>query len=289
MEKYYIAYGSNMDEGQMVYRCPTAQLLGRTELEDYRLLFKGSKTGAYATIEPEEGSRVPVLVWTIEKEDEKRLDRYEGYQVFYYKKDLEIDLAGKRVAPIDKSSTILTMFLAALILGEGLGGMKILCMVLIGTGTLLMIQKREGRAEQPGNSGWLAAALLSAVFASLTAILGKIGIQGVESNLGTAIRTCVVLAMAWLLVFLQGKQKHLGRIAPKSWFFLIISGFATGASWLCYYRALQDGPASIVVPIDKLSILVTILFSRIFLGEKLDRKFFAGLVLLTAGTLLLLF
>ena len=97
MEKYYIAYGSNMDEGQMVYRCPTAQLVGRTELEDYRLLFKGSKTGAYATIEPEEGSRVPVLVWTIEKEDEKRLDRYEGYQVFYYKKDLEIDLAGKRV------------------------------------------------------------------------------------------------------------------------------------------------------------------------------------------------
>ena len=97
MEKYYIAYGSNMDEGQMAYRCPTAQLLGKTELEDYRLLFKGSKTGAYATIEPEEGSRVPVLVWTIEKEDEKRLDRYEGYQVFYYKKDLEIDLAGKRV------------------------------------------------------------------------------------------------------------------------------------------------------------------------------------------------
>lgn len=100
MEKYYIAYGSNMDEGQMVYRCPTAQLLGRTELEDYRLLFKGSKTGAYATIEPEEGSRVPVLVWTIEKEDEKRLDRYEGYPVFYYKKDLEIDLAGKRVAAL---------------------------------------------------------------------------------------------------------------------------------------------------------------------------------------------
>lgn len=97
MAKYYIAYGSNMDAKQMAYRCPTAQLLGRTELEDYRLLFKGSKTGAYATIEPEEGSRVPVLVWTIEKEDEKRLDRYEGYQVFYYKKDLEIDLAGKRV------------------------------------------------------------------------------------------------------------------------------------------------------------------------------------------------
>ena len=97
MEKHYIAYGSNMDEGQMAYRCPTARLLGRTELEDYRLLFKGSKTGAYATIEPEKGSRVPVLVWTIEKEDEKRLDCYEGYPVFYYKKDLEINLAGKRV------------------------------------------------------------------------------------------------------------------------------------------------------------------------------------------------
>ena len=97
MEKYYIAYGSNMDEGQMAYRCPTARLLGRTELEDYRLLFKGSKTGAYATIEPEKGSRVPVLVWTIEKADEKRLDCYEGYPVFYYKKDLEINLAGKRV------------------------------------------------------------------------------------------------------------------------------------------------------------------------------------------------
>ena len=100
MAKYYIAYGSNMDEEQMAYRCPMAQLLGRIQLEDYCLLFKGSKRGAYATIEPEEGSRVPVLVWTIEKEDEKSLDRYEGYPVFYYKKDLKIDLAGKRVAAL---------------------------------------------------------------------------------------------------------------------------------------------------------------------------------------------
>ena len=100
MAKYYIAYGSNMEEEQMAYRCPMAQLLGRIELEDYCLLFKGSKRGAYATIEPEEGSRVPVLVWTIEKEDEKSLDRYEGYPVFYYKKDLKIDLAGKRVAAL---------------------------------------------------------------------------------------------------------------------------------------------------------------------------------------------
>lgn len=100
MAKYYIAYGSNMDEEQMAYRCPTAQLLSRIELEDYCLLFKGFKRGAYATIEPEEGSRVPVLVWTIEKEDEKSLDRYEGYPVFYYKKDFKIDLAGKRVAAL---------------------------------------------------------------------------------------------------------------------------------------------------------------------------------------------
>ena len=183
-----------------------------------------------------------------------------GASWLFYFRALQLGDVNK-VAPIDKSSTILTMFLAALILGEGLGGMKILCMALIGTGTLMMIQKRNQGVENSGSSRWLGAALLSAAFASLTAILGKIGIQGVESNLGTAIRTCVVLAMAWLLVFLQGKQKHLGRIAPKSWCFLVISGFATGASWLCYYRALQEGPASIVVPIDKLSILVTILFS----------------------------
>ena len=145
----------------------------------------------------------------------------------------------------------------------------------------------EPRSGNSGSSRWLGAALLSAVFASLTAILGKIGIQGVESNLGTAIRTCVVLAMAWLLVFLQGKQKHLDRIAPKSWCFLIISGFATGASWLCYYRALQEGPASVVAPIDKLSVLVTVAFSRLVFGERLKGRALAGIILLTAGTVFL--
>ena len=166
--------------------------------------------------------------------------------------------------------------------------MKILCMALIGTGTLMMIQKRNQGVEKTGSRRWLGAALLSAAFASLTAILGKIGIQGVESNLGTAIRTCVVLAMAWLLVFLQGKQKHLGRIAPKSWCFLVISGFATGASWLCYYRVLQEGPASVVVPIDKLSILVTILFSPNIPGGEAGPQILCRSGLLTAGTLLLL-
>lgn len=144
-----------------------------------------------------------------------------GASWLFYFRALQLGDVNK-VAPIDKSSTILTMFLAALILGEGLGGMKILCMVLIGTGTLLMIQKREGRAEQPGNSGWLAAALLSAVFASLTAILGKIGIQGVESNLGTAIRTCVVLAMAWLLV--RESRSIWGELRQRAGFSSLFRG-----------------------------------------------------------------
>ena len=193
-----------------------------------------------------------------------------------------------KVAPIDKSSTIITMILAAVILGEGLGAMKLFCMVLMGTGTMLMIRRTPGVTEGRGGKGWMAAALMSAVFASLTAILGKIGIQGVESNLGTAIRTCVVLVMAWMIVFFKGKQRELKRIRGRSWLFLILSGFATGGSWLCYYRALQLGPASIVVPIDKLSIVVTILFSRLFLGEKLTVKSAAGLALMIAGTLLLL-
>lgn len=193
-----------------------------------------------------------------------------------------------KVAPIDKSSTIINMILAAVILGEGLGAMKLFCMVLMGTGTMLMIRRTPGVTEGRGGKGWMAAALMSAVFASLTAILGKIGIQGVESNLGTAIRTCVVLVMAWMIVFFKGKQRELKRIRGRSWLFLILSGFATGGSWLCYYRALQLGPASIVVPIDKLSIVVTILFSQLFLGEKLTVKSAAGLALMIAGTLLLL-
>ena len=209
-----------------------------------------------------------------------------GASWLFYFRALQLGDVNK-VAPIDKSSTVLTMLLAFFILGGDLGPLKILCMVLIGAGTILMIQKKAD-ASRSGQRGWLACALLSAVFASLTAILGKIGIQGVESNLGTAIRTCVVLVMAWLMVFVKGKQHSLNAIGLKSGFFLVLSGLATGGSWLCYYRALQDGQASIVVPIDKLSILVTILFSWLFLKEKLDRKAAAGLGLLVVGTLLLL-
>ena len=125
------------------------------------------------------------------------------------------------------------------------------------------------------------------MFASLTSILGKIGISGVDSNLGTAIRTIVVLIMAWVMVFVTKKQDELKKIDGKSMVFICLSGLTTGLSWLCYYKALQDGQASIVVPIDKLSILVTVAFSYIVLKERLTKKSFAGLAMITAGTLML--
>ena len=194
-----------------------------------------------------------------------------------------------QVTPVDKSSTILTMILAFVILGEPISPAKIGCMVLIFAGTLLMIAPKPAEKSASSGKSWLIYALLSAFFAALTSILGKIGISGIDSNLGTAIRTIVVLVMAWVMVFVAGKQTQLAHIRPKSWIFLCISGVATGASWLCYYRALQDGPASVVLPIDKLSILVTLAFSRLVLKEKLSSRALYGLVLLTAGTLLLLY
>ena len=135
---------------------------------------------------------------------------------------------------------------------------------------------------------WLIFAILSSVFAALTSILAKVGIEGVNSNLATAIRTAVVLVMSWGMVFLTNAQKGLGEISQKSWLFLILSGLATGASWLCYYKALQDGPASVVVPIDKLSILVTVLFSYLVFHERLTKKSALGLAGIVAGTLLML-
>ena len=193
-----------------------------------------------------------------------------------------------KVTPIDKSSTILTMILAFLFLGETVGAVQICAMVLMGAGTYLMIQKREAETGKKTKKTWLLYALLSAVFASLTSILAKVGMQDVDSNLGTAIRTAVVLVMAWVVVFATGKQKTIHGIGKKNGVFLVLSGVATGASWLCYFRALQTGPASVVVPIDKLSILVTIFFSYFVFGEKLTKKSGVGLVLLVAGTLLLL-
>ena len=193
-----------------------------------------------------------------------------------------------KVVPIDKSSTILTMVLAFIFLGENITINMVVGMIGIGIGTYLMIQKKESIEKVVKGKAWLVYALLSAIFASLTSILGKVGIENVESNLGTAIRTIVVLIMAWIIVFATKKQSDIKKIDKNSLLFLILSGIATGASWLCYYKALQDGLASIVVPIDKLSILVTILFSYVFLKEKLSKKSLVGLVLIVVGTLVLL-
>ncbi|ADU27446.1 MULTISPECIES: EamA family transporter [Eubacteriales] len=195
-----------------------------------------------------------------------------------------------KVAPIDKSSTILTILLAFLFLREtptlwmGIG------VVLLAAGTYLMIQRQETKTpNDKGNKSWLFYAVLSAVFAALTSILGKVGIQGIESNLGTAIRTIVVLLMAWIIVLFQKKLPLVKTIDKKSWIFIALSGLATGLSWLCYYRALQEGRASLVVPIDKLSIVVTIVFSRIVLKERLSKKGMVGLLLVVTGTMALLF
>lgn len=193
-----------------------------------------------------------------------------------------------KVVPIDKSSTVLTILLALIFLHEGVSGMKVVSVILIGIGTMMMIDKKDTRkVEREEDGGWLIYAVLSAVFASLTAILGKIGISGIDSNLGTAIRTTVVLIMAWMMVFVTGKQGEIKKIERKEFIFICLSGLATGASWLCYYRALQDGPASVVVPIDKLSMLVTIAFSWIVFHEKLTKKAAAGVIFITVGTVLL--
>ena len=193
-----------------------------------------------------------------------------------------------KVVPIDKSSTVLTILLAFLLLGEPIGLFQGIGVVLIGVGTLLMIEKKASAGAAASGQGWLLYALGSAVFASLTAILGKIGIQGVESNLGTAIRTGVVLVMAWVMVLVTGKAPAVRQVPRRELGFICLSGLATGASWLCYYRALQDGPASVVVPIDKLSILVTVAFSYVVFHERLTVRSGWGLALITAGTLAML-
>ena len=192
-----------------------------------------------------------------------------------------------KVVPIDKSSMVLTILLASIFLQEGVSLPKGIGIVLIAAGTFLMIEKKESSGGTK-SAAWLWYALGSAVFASLTAILGKVGISGVESNLGTAIRTGVVLVMSWVMVFVTGKQEELKAIPRNELGFICLSGLATGGSWLCYYKALQDGPASVVVPIDKLSILVTVLFSYLVFHEKLTEKSGLGLAGIVAGTLLML-
>ena len=193
-----------------------------------------------------------------------------------------------KVVPIDKSSTILTIILAAIFLREPVSWLGWLCVVGIAVGTYLMIEKKA-RTGGAKSRAWLVCAALSAVFAALTSILGKIGIENVESNLGTTVRTAVVLLAAWGMVLVTKKGSQLKTIPKKELGFICFSGLATGGSWLCYYKALKDGLASVVVPIDKLSILVTVAFSYIVFREKLTLKSAIGLLLIVAGTLGMIF
>lgn len=193
-----------------------------------------------------------------------------------------------KVVPIDKSSTILTILLAFLFLHERINVYSAAGVILIAAGTFLMVEKKDMHTSSAKGRGWLFYAIGSAVFASLTSILGKVGITGVESNLGTAIRTGVVLIMSWIMVFVSGKQSTLKEISKKELGFICLSGLATGGSWLCYYKALQDGLAGVVVPIDKLSILVTIAFSYVVFHERLSKKSAFGLSAIVAGTFVML-
>ena len=189
-----------------------------------------------------------------------------------------------KVVPIDKSSTILTVLLAIFLFGETNNlSIKLICTTLLAIGVMLMVEKKQSSGSN--GKGWMIYAVLSAVFAAATSILAKMGISGVESNLGTTIRTAVVIIMAWLIVFMKGKQNQLKAIDKKELVFIVLSGVATGASWLCYYYAIQKGVVSVVVPIDKMSILVCVLFSYFVFGEKLTKKSFLGLTLMSAGTL----
>ena len=189
-----------------------------------------------------------------------------------------------KVVPIDKSSTVLTIVLALIFLKEGITWQKSIAVILIAIG----IQKKSTAEENDSNGkSWLFYAVLSAVFASLTAVLGKIGITGIESNLGTAIRTGIVLVMAWSMVFITGKQSEIHNIDRRELIFICCSGIATGASWMYYYKALQNGPASVVIPIDKSSVLVTVAFSYFIFHESLDKKSAIGLALLVLGTIII--
>lgn len=192
-----------------------------------------------------------------------------------------------KVVPIDKSSTVLTVLLAMILFQETDHlAVKLAGTAMLGTGVILMVEKKTG-AEKAGSRVYILYAVGSAVFAALTSILAKIGISSADSNLGTAIRTIVVLVMAWLIVAVKGKVPELKVLDKKELLFISLSGIATGASWLCYYYAIQNGMVSVVVPIDKMSLLLTVIFSYFVFHEKLSRKAVLGLILMLAGTLLM--
>lgn len=193
-----------------------------------------------------------------------------------------------KVVPIDKSSTVISVILAIVILNETEHlAVKLVGTIILTIGIFMMINKSNSEQNKNKKSSWVIYAVLSAVFAALTSILAKIGIDNVESNLGTAIRTGVVLIIAWLIVFAKGKQKEIKTIDKRELVFISLSGLATGASWLLYYYAIQKGIVSVVVPIDKLSIVVTVVFSYFVFKEKLSKKEFFGLCLMIAGTLIM--
>lgn len=211
-----------------------------------------------------------------------------GASWIFYFKALSIGDINK-VVPIDKSSTILTVLLAIICFGETSNlAVKLIATAILAAGIFLMVEKKkyDGKKE---HGSWMLYAILSAVFAALTSILAKVGISGIESNLGTAIRTGVVLVMAWIIVFAKRKHKQIKSIEKKELLFIGFSGIATGASWLCYYYAIQNGIVSVVVPIDKMSILVTVIFSYFVFKEKLSKKAFIGLCMMVMGTLLMVF
>ena len=192
-----------------------------------------------------------------------------------------------KVVPIDKSSTILSVLLAIICFGETEQlALKLIGTAILAVGIFMMVEKKQNDPKEERRS-WMIYAVLSALFASLTSILAKIGISGVESNLGTAIRTGVVLVMAWVIVFVKGKQRQIKTLDKKELVFIALSGIATGASWLFYYYAIQNGIVSVVVPIDKLSIVFTVAFSYFVFKEKLSHNAFAGLLLMVIGTLLM--
>ncbi len=193
-----------------------------------------------------------------------------------------------KVVPLDKSSTVLTAIIAMIFLGESVTVPKVTGLIVITVGTYLMIGKKDGEPETKKGAGWFVFGSLSAVFAALTSVLAKVGIRNVESNLATAIRTAVVLVMAWLTVFATGKTGKIKETPKNELIFIVISGILTGASWICYYKALQLGEVSVVAPIDKLSIVVTVVFSYIVFKEKLTLKSFMGFLMTIVGTLCLL-
>lgn len=192
-----------------------------------------------------------------------------------------------KVAAVDKSSVVLSVIFAMLLFADerNLWYFKLAFLALIALGTFFMSDvRRGGDDEKKKRSAWLIFALLSAVFAALTSVLAKLGISGVPSNAATAVRTSVVFAFAWLIVFARGKGGEMKRLEKGELIFLALSGIATGVSWLCYYYAIQAGRVSVVVPIDKLSIVVTVVFSRLVFGEKLSARARLGLGLIVVGS-----